>query len=122
MTGVKEVLEIIGAHVIDEIKSEYAKQDHIATGEARDSWHVVVNSDDGTGMVVSESEGAYYLETGRHPDRKPPPIQEIIKWCKARGISPSKAHSIRLQIARDGIKPTHIIADIAQKYGMEHVT
>lgn len=114
MTTYDDAIKALGESLIKEIEKRYREQNHIATGEALESWHIEGDE------LVSESEGAYYLETGRHPKRRPPPIDEIIKWCVAKGISVSSAYAIRLKIARDGIPPTHIIRDMCEEFGLEY--
>lgn len=48
-----------------------------------------------------------YIESGRRSNRKFPPVQPIIQWCKKHGIPTdnSTIFLIRRAIARDGIRP-----------------
>lgn len=48
-----------------------------------------------------------YIESGRRPKRKFPPIEPIVNWCKKHGIPTdnSTVFLIRRAIARDGIQP-----------------
>lgn len=48
-----------------------------------------------------------YIESGRRPGAKFPPVEPIVRWARKRGIPTdnSTIFLIRRAIARDGIKP-----------------
>lgn len=48
-----------------------------------------------------------YIENGRRPNGKFPPVEPIVRWARSRGIPTdnSTIFLIRRSIARDGVKP-----------------
>lgn len=55
-----------------------------------------------------------YIESGRRPNSKFPPVEPIVRWARSRGIPTdnSTIFLIRRAIARDGIKPRPFVSQI----------
>lgn len=58
-----------------------------------------------------------YVENGRRPNGKFPPIQPIIQWAQKKGIPTDNntIYAIRYSIAKEGIKPRPIMAKVFER-------
>ena len=70
----------------------------------------------GGSAVVSMLLNDYvvYIENGRRPGGKFPPVKPILDWCKRKGLPTdnSTVFLIRRAIARDGISPRPIMGKV----------
>ena len=111
-----KLVKIIAEHIITDIQNEYMINGKVVTADIRDSWKIDYKNN----TIYSTNEGAYYLEHGRPPNRRPPPIGEIIKWCSYRGIPLNRAYAIRRDIGRRGIPATNIIQEYCKKNNLKY--
>lgn len=71
----------------------------VATGEYLRAWKIQRGTD--TVTVLNDSNQAIFVEKGRRPGRKPPPIEPIRKWAEVRlGLQGAKARAAAVLIAR----------------------
>ena len=59
-------------------------------------------------IIIESAKYLDYVDRGRKPG-KYPPIKEIAKWARVKGISPQAVFPIARSIFKFGIKPTNII-------------
>jgi len=52
-----------------------------------------------------------YVEFGRKPGSRPPPVAALLPWVKRHGMPPSAAFAIARAIAKRGIKPKPFMED-----------
>ena len=113
---ISQIYDELGEQIIADIIQQYSEHDSIVTGEAMQSWKI----DNKNGEVYSESEGAFFHEHGRRPNQRPPPISEIRKWCRLKGIPVRKAWGIRNNIGKYGIKPAGFIRKYCEDNNLEY--
>ena len=65
-------------------------------------------------MDIVLNDYIQYIENGRRKGAKFPPVEPIVRWCRERGIPTdnSTIFLIRRAIARDGINPRPIMAEV----------
>lgn len=104
----KQILEIIGEVMVETI------QDSMLNFGLEDS-NIIKNVTyriEGTSVVLQIPDYWKYIEKGRRPNLKQPPVSVILKWIERKGIQGrgriSKnelAWAISKSIAKKGIKP-----------------
>lgn len=62
-----------------------------------------------------------YIEDGRKPHSKFPPVEPIVRWARKNGISTNNTtiYLIRRSIAEDGIRPRPFLDDFFKKMDNE---
>jgi len=82
----------------------------------------VVRLPDGAALI-NAAPHATYVEYGRRPGSRPPPMQAILRWIKLKGIGtgdPAKdrnsAFLIAKKIGRDGIRPQWVMRRVAKRW------
>lgn len=89
------------------------KQDKIASGDLIRSLDTrVLKTGFGTSytLKILAEEYLKYVESGRKPNSKAPPIEPIKKWTREKGIPEGLAYPIAKSIGIKGIKPLDVIA------------
>lgn len=62
-------------------------------------------------MDIILNDYIIYIESGRRPNSKFPPVEPIVEWCRRKGLPTDNGtvFLIRRAIARDGIRPRPIL-------------
>ena len=113
MDRLEEALEIFGEEYIEEMAKILRKQDKIASGDLIRSLDTrVLKTGFGTSytLKILAEEYLKYVESGRKPNSKAPPIEPIKKWTRDKGIPEGLAYPIAKSIGIKGIKPVDVIA------------
>lgn len=63
-------------------------------------------------LTVSAADYVRYVELGRRPGQKRPPLVAIEKWCKLKGIPVRAAFPIAKAIGEKGITGKHLVPGI----------
>jgi len=112
------VLRDKGDTLVDALKEELIRQDKKATGNLIDSIEFDVN---GTTMTISMADYARWVDEGRSPNSKFPPVNAIRDWVRTKGLTLDNSSAsldtqqnqlsylIGRKIARDGIPATNFI-------------
>ena len=81
-----------------------------ATGSLIKSLEVEVVQDDGKSVIrLSAEDYLRWVDQGRKPGGKYPPLHAISKWVKLKGISQRAVFPIAKKIAEEGIKKTDVV-------------
>lgn len=113
MDRLEEALKIFGEEYIEEMAAILRKQDKIASGDLIRSLDTrVLKTGFGTSytLKILAEEYLKYVESGRKPNSKAPPIEPIKKWTRDKGIPEGLAYPIAKSIGIKGIKPVDVIA------------
>lgn len=113
MDRLEEALEVFGEEYIEEMAKILRKQDKIASGDLIRSLDTrVLKTGFGTSytLKILAEEYLKYVESGRKPNSKAPPIEPIKKWARDKGIPEGLAYPIAKSIGIKGIKPVDVIA------------
>jgi len=112
----KKALKMYGESVIDLMKEKLYAHDKYASGELIDSLESYVEVEDMKQFLyVSMAEHGQYVDSGRRPGSKRPPISAIEEWIGVRNILPggrdvrSFAFAIAQNIHFFGIDPVPFI-------------
>lgn len=112
MTEVQKVLETYGKQVVAEMKTRLIGAGKVASGALLKALGYEVEQNSASQTVLSitidtpANEYAYYVDKGRKPG-KMPPVDNIKKWCKLKGIPEGAAWAIAKNIGKFGIPPTN---------------
>jgi len=112
MTEVQKVLDTYGKQVVAEMKTRLIGAGKVASGALLNAlgYEVEQNSADQTVLSITidppANEYSYYVDKGRKPG-KMPPVENIQKWCKLKGIPEGAAFAIAKNIGKFGIPPTN---------------
>ncbi len=112
MDRLEEALQIFGEEYIEEMAAILRKQDKIASGDLIRSLDTrVLKTGFGTSytLKILAEEYLKYVESGRKPNSKAPPIEPIKKWTRDKGIPEALAYPIAKSIGIKGIKPVDVI-------------
>lgn len=119
--NLKKSLELVGQEFIKELTIQIIKQDKIASGRLLNSLdYQVIQTLEGYLLQLSYAPYLDFIDQGRKPGKFPPP-NVIKQWIRDRNITPDKMSEDQLsfligrKIAKDGIKPTHILRDTIEK-------
>lgn len=85
--AVSDILSKYGDQIVTQIREQLQAKNHIATGNLYNSvqFQVVV---DGNIVELQVLANDYFkwVDQGRGPNKKPPPLQAIIDWIAVKGI------------------------------------
>lgn len=116
-----EALNELGELYVAELTKQLIAADKDATGNLIKSLdYEVLKKLDGFLLEIQAAGYLKYVDQGRKPNSKMPPVDSIIPWVKARGLQfrnkkgqfitrESTAFVISRSIGRKGIKPTNVI-------------
>jgi len=114
----RSALEIFGEEYINELAKQLQNAGKRATGTLIGSLDYRVQAT-GFGtkytIVILAEEYLQYVDEGRRPGGKQPPLESIRAWTVVKGIDPDLAFPIAKKIAEDGIKATHVIQKALDK-------
>lgn len=116
--GLKDALKIFGEAYVAELSIMLRKEDKVASGKLLKSLDTrVIKTAMGTIYTIQLIAEDYleYVDGGRRPNKKPPPIQAIRKWVRFKGIPLNAAYPIARSIGKKGIKPTNVIQKSLQR-------
>lgn len=112
---IKEVVEKYGADLIAEIRRLLKKEDSVASGELLRSFRWdAVSAARQLQYVLKSEEYFQYVNEGRGPGEQPP-LKEIIKWTRLKGIPERAAFPIAKHIGKTGIEGEHILKRALKK-------
>jgi len=66
---------------------------------------------DGIAMMIKGDEYFQNIEEGRLPGKQPP-LSDIVKWAKSKGLPEGAAFPIAKNIGKFGIKPKPVLQEI----------
>jgi len=82
-----------------------------ASGSLIRSLEVEIVQDGGKSVIrLSAVDYLRYVDQGRRPGGKMPPLQAISRWASIKGISQRAVFPIARKIAKEGIKKTDVIS------------
>lgn len=106
-----KVLDDYGKQVVKEIKANLDNTGSNATGTLKKSiqYDIIISS---VGPIVEFYMADYgkWVDEGRKPGGKMPPLKKILEWTSVRGIDSKYAFPIARKIAEDGIRPTNFFS------------
>lgn len=114
---ISSVLARHGDRLVDRLRQELIREGKQDTGELIQSIQFTV---DGLTLTINMVEYAQWVDQGRSPNSKFPPVQAIRGWVQRKGLRTDSSSSLEQQqrslayligrkIARDGIPPTNFI-------------
>ena len=65
-------------------------------------------------MIFTYADYGKYVDKGRRPGTKPPPISKLKEWLRIKGLPESAAFPIAKKIGRFGIKATPFLFKITE--------
>lgn len=111
-------LKVFGEEYVEEMGAILRKKDKIATRELIESIDTkVLKTGFGTSytLKIIAAKHLKYVDEGRRPGGKAPPIAPIKAWARVKGLPEGLAFPIAKKIGEDGIKPTHVIKKALEK-------
>ena len=112
MDKLEKALEIFGNEYIEAIGDILSKADKIASGDLIKSLeHRVIKTGFGTSYTLKVIAPEYmkYVESGRRPNSKAPPVEPIKEWARHKGWDEGLAFPIAKSIGKKGIRPLDVI-------------
>lgn len=113
---IAKLLNLTGEKITDTMIDTLISKDKIATGNLIQSiTYQTQQSEEGAFVKISVPGYGKFVDEGRRPGDKMPPIQPILEWIKVRRIrtpeytQPQLAWAIAKSIAKRGIRPTPFI-------------
>jgi hypothetical protein len=95
-----------GEIAVEEMRNILINAGKSASGNLIDSLKYTITYDgENLDLSFSMLEYGNFVELGRKPGGKQPPLSAITPWLRIRGISESLAFPIARKIAEDGIPP-----------------
>ena len=112
----KALLELYGASVVSEMESILISGGKYATENLINSLQYTVSVNN-TNYEISFDMAPYgvFVDKGRKPG-KFPPISNISKWARVKGIPQTAVFPIARKIAKEGIKPFPFIEQSQDKF------
>ncbi len=114
----KEAIERFGTEIIEIAANLIKNEPKVNTGRLRDSLsRKVLDTAMGTRYTLQIFAEDYfiYVNDGRKPNSKPPPIEPIREWCKQKGIDEGLSYAIARSIGKKGIPATNISERMMKK-------
>ncbi|RYY51486.1 MAG: hypothetical protein EOO06_00340 [Chitinophagaceae bacterium] len=116
------LMETLGEQYVDELKKALLSQDKKASGNLIKSLKSkLIKKADSYSMVITGADYLKFVDGGRKPGGKLPPVKKIIKWAELRNIKINGKSSeqvgwmIAKSIQKKGIEPTNIIYEAGIK-------
>jgi len=113
---IAKLLNLTGEKITDTMIDTLISKDKIATGNLIQSiTYQSQQTEEGASVTISVPGYGKFVDEGRKPGDKMPPVQPILAWIQARRIrtpeytQPQLAWAIAKSIAKRGIKPTPFI-------------
>lgn len=118
----KDALEELGKEYIKELALQLLKLDKKSSGELiRSLDSRVVETVNGLMLEIIAADYLKYVDKGRKPGGKMPPLYILMKWVRQKPIPLKKgqtkqgvAFTIGKSISKNGIKPTNVINKTTQ--------
>lgn len=115
--NLKKALDEIGADIVKGIVQELIKAGKRDTGNLINSIdYSVLETVDGVLLKINAPEYLKYIDEGRRPNSKQPPISAIIPWVRRKGIvvqgaknERQSAFVIAKAIGKNGIRPLNFL-------------
>jgi hypothetical protein len=106
---IKDLLEVIGIAYVESIQAELIRIG-LQDSNIYDSISYTVSD---KGVIINIPEYSTFIESGRKPLSKLPPISNLLRWMKLKRIAPGNENkivwAIAKSIAKKGIKPRPFI-------------
>ena len=119
-TNTLQMADNFGFQLVNELKAELFKAGKDASGTVIKTMRHNVKALDNKILIEVEAEDYFrYIDKGRRPGSKMPPVEPIVKWLKLRGIDEKLQFPIRRKIAERGIKALNILAPTVRKVTVE---
>jgi len=105
--NILEILQFFGDSVVGDMRALIELNGSIATGRLLENIKVTANkTQDIYTLVISYPFYGKFVDEGRKPG-KMPPIEDIKKWTRLKGIPESAAFPIAKKIGEKGYKGIH---------------
>lgn len=107
--SIEETLSELGTIFVKEMKSLIKLNGKFATGELYNSVKSKVFKDQKE-VYHLEIDYIYYglfIDQGRRPGMKQPPLKDILAWCRLKGLPDDAAFPIARKIGQKGFKGIH---------------
>ena len=89
MTQIVKVLNHYGDDIVELMKQKLQQDRKVATGELINTMDSYVEEEDGKAFLyVDVASYGRYVDEGRKPNSKWPPVKAIRDWVKIKGIRP----------------------------------
>jgi len=109
----EDALEIFGQDYIAELGNQLRKAGKDASGNLLRSLDSrIIKTAMGTIYTINIIAEDYlkYVDAGRRPNSKQPPISAIKDWVRIKGLPQGAAFPIAKNIGKNGIEPTNVIS------------
>lgn len=105
-----KVVKVFGDDYVKILTENLLRAGKEASGKLIKSlnWRMVSTAD-AIQVVIDAEDYLIYVDKGRRPGVKPPPISALKSWCKIKGIDEGAAWPIQKSIFKFGIPPTGVI-------------
>lgn len=123
-----KAMEKYGEAFVVELIQQLKDADKVATGNlAKSIDYEIIEAIDMLSLGIKAEPYLAYVDAGREPGGKQPPVDAIVKWAKVRNMprfrdkkgrfisDRARGFIIARAIARDGIKPTNVIKKTLRK-------
>lgn len=92
--GITKILNSYGELIVDNIKQQISNAGKIATGNLINSigFQIVVNEQQ-VSLEILAADYFQWVDQGRRPGGKQPPIQPLIQWISVKGLTPPQRRS-----------------------------
>jgi hypothetical protein len=115
--NLKKTLDEIGSDIVKEVVQELIRAGKKDTGNLVNSIEYnVLETVDGVLLKINAPEYLKYIDEGRRPNSKQPPISAIIPWVRRKGIvvqgaknERQSAFVIARAIGKNGIRPLNFL-------------
>jgi hypothetical protein len=102
---IQEAIDFLGLEFINEMANILRLEDKVASGSLMNSLdYKVEKNNQGYSISIIGEKHFIYVDEGRRPGGKMPPIDKIQRWCSIRGIDKRAAFPIAKSIAINGTK------------------
>ena len=109
MSDYKQAIQIFGDEIVNEFVKIMKTEDRLASGRLAKSMKAkIIDNKKGYGIRLLAANYYKFVDEGRKPGGKMPPMKAISKWASIRGISQDRVWAIRKSIQQNGIKPANI--------------
>ena len=114
----KEAIELFGKEIVEIAADLIKNEPKVNTGllmKSLDSRAIETAFGTSYTLLIEAEDYFIYVDQGRKPNSKPPPIAPIKEWCEQKGIDVNLAYPIAKSIGKKGIPATNISERMLKK-------